>query len=320
MVLRTNNPWETSDQAGLVSIGPHSLHVSTSGIPRRPSEPVIIFFSGGGAPCAFYCRLQKLLGEEHRVYFYDRAGYYPSDRGCSKTLTAQDAASELSVLLCQIAVGPPYVLVGHSYGGIVARAFLDLVPHGAVTGMVLADAATELMFQVFSKLPPPSLDAIAEGVDYVALTNLRLESRMTDEEWGNALHAIAETQSAMPAQDARGSALTLAHRQQFQRHALDPWPLVVMRYNMAKDFRILYEAGIARGQGTEAERADALASIERMELFDDELRAGQLRLSNCNRYVQHPERGHDDILRHPETVVEEVRWVMQRQKLLFHEH
>lgn len=254
------------------------------------------------------------------MYFYDRAGYYPSERGCSKTLTAQDAASELSVLLGQIAVGPPYILIGHSYGGIVARAFLELVPRGAVTGMVLADTATELMFQVFSKIPPPSLDAVAEGVDFAALTHLREESKMSDEEWENALHAIAETQNAMQDQDARGSALALARKHQFQHHALEPWPVVVIRCNMAKDFRTVYEAGIARGQGTEAERADALATIERIELFDDELRTGQLRLSNCNRYVQYPERGHDDVLRHPEMVVEEVRWVRQQQKRLYDEH
>ena len=314
MVFRSSNAWETSDRAELISTGSgHALWLSTSGPPRKHlHDPVILFFTGGGAPIAVYIRLQRLLSWHWRVYFHDRAGYDRSERGTEPVLTGQQSAKDLVQILERVQVGPPYVLMGHSYGGIVARAFLELLRDG-VKGMVLADTATELMYELFQpEIPPPSLQAVAEGVDWGHLTHLKRDMQLTENEYQAALVAVARSAPAARDEDCRGTATALARAQQFQRHILSPWPVAVIRCNMARDFRVLYDAGVQSGQGTPDQREDARRFIEKMELFDDQVRAAQLRLSSCNKYIFFEDAGHDDILRRPEAYVEEVRWVMER--------
>jgi len=314
-MLSNSNPWESEDKAELVSIGTHHLYVSATGPPRKLSRPVVIFFSGGGTPCAMYVRSHRHLSNEFRVYFYDRTGYHPSERGPTETLTAQDAAQELIVLMERISVPPPYILLGHSYGCVIARALLDVLPAGSVTGMVLDEAATELMYHVFPGLPNPAYDVVTKGIDSVDVLHLREKSQLTDEEWQAAVEAGAKSRDATEAEDNHASGLALARRQQFHKHALDPWPLVVTRCSLAGDFRAVYNAGVEKGQGTEQERAQALEFVERFDIFEDELKAGQLRLSHCHKYMSLPDRGHNNAIINPETTTDAVRWVMERQNL-----
>ena len=56
--------------------------------------------------------------------------------------TAQDAASDLHALLSAAKEPTPYVMVGHSYGGMVARLYASTYPDD-VSGLVLVDALTE---------------------------------------------------------------------------------------------------------------------------------------------------------------------------------
>ena len=309
---RRQNPWETSSKSELVPIGTHKLFISTSGPTRTPRSPVIIYFTGGGVPVAAHIRLQAVLSTFARVYFYDRSGYDWSQTGPVEHPTADVAAAECYALLKAVQVSPPYILVGHSYGSIIAREFLDLYTP-SVAGMVLADSATELMYEVFSEpLPGADMAAIAEGIDVVKLTHLREESKLTDKEWEGAIEAIERTAPASNAEDCRGSGRPLARKRQFQMQALGHQPLSVIRCNTANDYRVVYEAGVEAGNGTEEQRAGARKFIETWELYDDELRAAQLRLSSKCRYKHIADCGHDIAIRRPEVIAKEVRWVLDQ--------
>lgn len=316
MVLRHSNPWETEDKAELVSIGTHKLHVSTSGPARRPNQPAVIFFTGGGAPAAVYIRLQRVLSASARVYFYDRTGYDRSERGPNASLNAQQGARELAALLAAIRVAAPYVLIGHSYGAIAARAFAAAQPAGAVTGLVLAEPGTELMYQAFQpKIPPAALtDGVGAGIDLEDLTDFWRKSRLTEEEIRQGIAAVRRSAAATGVEDHRGGAVELARARQLQRRAMEPWPVSVIRGDWARELWLLYDAGVTKGQGSEGERAEARDFIDRFGLYDDELRTAMLRLSSCSRYVQYEEYGHSLPLVAPEIVEEEVRWVMEQQQ------
>ena len=93
------------------------------------------------------------LARRTRVCTYDRAGDGLSDaRPASvRPLTGATQARELHTLLQVIHAGPPYVLVGHSYGGMITREFAALYPH-QVAGMVLLDASSEPEVAVYDRL------------------------------------------------------------------------------------------------------------------------------------------------------------------------
>jgi pimeloyl-ACP methyl ester carboxylesterase len=93
------------------------------------------------------------LARRTRVCTYDRAGDGLSDArpAAVRPLTGATQAAELHTLLHVIGVGPPYVLVGHSYGGMITREFAARY-RGEVAGMVLIDASSEPEVAVYDRL------------------------------------------------------------------------------------------------------------------------------------------------------------------------
>ena len=93
------------------------------------------------------------LARRTRVCTYDRAGDGLSDaRPASvRPLTGATQARELHTLLHVIGAGPPYVLVGHSYGGMITREFAARY-RAEVAGMVLIDASSEPEVAVYDRL------------------------------------------------------------------------------------------------------------------------------------------------------------------------
>jgi pimeloyl-ACP methyl ester carboxylesterase len=104
------------------------------------------------------------LARRTRVCTYDRAGDGHSDaRPASvRPLTGATQARELHTLLQVIHAGPPYVLVGHSYGGMITREFAALYGH-QVAGMVLLDASSEPEVAAYDRLHAgPWIDGTAQ--------------------------------------------------------------------------------------------------------------------------------------------------------------
>jgi pimeloyl-ACP methyl ester carboxylesterase len=83
--------------------------------------------------------VQNELAASTRVVAYDRAGLGWSDPA-PEPQDAGQSAKDLHAALQGADIQGPYVLAGHSYGGLVVRAFTDLYPH-EVVGMVLVDAS-----------------------------------------------------------------------------------------------------------------------------------------------------------------------------------
>ncbi len=121
----------------LVDVGTHRLHLYGTG---RGSPTVILEAALNG--CSIdWCLVQPQVAEFTRVCSYDRAGYGWSDSG-PRPRTAQRMARELHTLLAKAEIEPPYVLVGHSYGGELVRVYADQYPD-EVAGLVLVDSSHE---------------------------------------------------------------------------------------------------------------------------------------------------------------------------------
>jgi len=74
-----------------------------------------------------------------RVCRYDRAGISHSDSG-PRPRTVQDVVTDLYALLHTAQVPGPYLLVGHSLGGLIVRLYASLYPE-EVVGLVLLDSS-----------------------------------------------------------------------------------------------------------------------------------------------------------------------------------
>jgi pimeloyl-ACP methyl ester carboxylesterase len=119
----------------LVDIGGHRLHIFESG--ARNSGPTVLLEAGLMSTVLSWTVLQRQLSRNHHVVSYDRAGLGWSDAG-PMPRSSDRIVDELHTLLRRAAVPPPYVLVGHSFGGLTMPLFAARFPR-EVVGMVLVD-------------------------------------------------------------------------------------------------------------------------------------------------------------------------------------
>lgn len=119
----------------LFQVDGHALHLYCLG----KGSPTILLESGVGGNTLVWAYIQPAVAQTTRVCAYDRAGYGWSEPGLSARTTPQ-LAQELHSLLNQTDIEPPYILAGHSFGGLVVRTFASLYPD-EVVGLVLVDAA-----------------------------------------------------------------------------------------------------------------------------------------------------------------------------------
>jgi pimeloyl-ACP methyl ester carboxylesterase len=120
-----------------IDIGGRSLNLYCSG----EGSPAVVFDSGAGAPGYSWSNIQPEIAKFTRACWYDRAGEGWSDAGPFPRTSAANA-QDLHELLRRAGVAPPYILVGHSYGGLNARVYNGMYPN-EVAGMVLVDSAHE---------------------------------------------------------------------------------------------------------------------------------------------------------------------------------
>jgi pimeloyl-ACP methyl ester carboxylesterase len=104
---------------------------------RGAGDPVVLFESGIGATHLNWRHVQDSIAQSAGTVSYDRAGLGWSSP-CRTPRTPLNIAAEFREALRRAGISPPYVLVGHSFGGLVMRRFALLYPDDVV-GVVLID-------------------------------------------------------------------------------------------------------------------------------------------------------------------------------------
>ena len=118
----------------LIDVGGHRLHLHCTG----SGSPTVVLEAGGGASSSDFGWIAPAVARDTRVCVYDRAGRGWSDA----TDGPQDGAhiaADLHTLLERAQVPGPYVLAGHSFGGLYVQSFAARFPD-QVAGMVLLDS------------------------------------------------------------------------------------------------------------------------------------------------------------------------------------
>jgi pimeloyl-ACP methyl ester carboxylesterase len=144
-------PAGAADRAGPVDIGGgRKMYLEC----RGTGSPTVVIVAGGKASADDWTRpepgrIDVFAGVAGftRVCAYDRPGT-PVGEGPSRSdpvpqpITAGDSVADLHALVAAAGIATPFVIVGHSYGGLVVRLYAMTHP-GDVAGMVLVDALTE---------------------------------------------------------------------------------------------------------------------------------------------------------------------------------
>lgn len=117
----------------LIDIGGRRLHLIESGTGQTP----VIFESGISASGLNWTHVRSEVARFTLAYAYDRAGLGWSDQAESPRLASR-LVDELHALLGAAGVPTPYVLVGHSFGGLLVCMYAVKYP-GEVAGLVLVD-------------------------------------------------------------------------------------------------------------------------------------------------------------------------------------
>ena len=128
----------------LIDVGGHRLHVHRCG-----TGPTVVFDAGAGGMSDDWALVRAGLDGIATTVAYDRAGLGRSEPGPTPR-SVRRQVTEVRAALRRSNLQPPYVLVGNSYGGLVARAYA--YEHtDEVSGLVLVDAAHEDQFDYYPK-------------------------------------------------------------------------------------------------------------------------------------------------------------------------
>ncbi len=138
----------------LVDVGGYQLHFNVKG----NGPETIVIEPGTGSWSLQWMELQNELSKQFRVVTYDRAGYGWSDTS-PYSRSANNIVEELHIGLTKLGINEPFILLGHSYGGLIVKAYVNKYKED-VKAIIFADAATEFQFQ---KLPPAVAMVLESG-------------------------------------------------------------------------------------------------------------------------------------------------------------
>jgi pimeloyl-ACP methyl ester carboxylesterase len=307
--LATNHP----PPGQMVDMGGYRLHIHCQGA-DKPGVPTVLLEAGAREFSLVWDRVQGRVAEFARVCAYDRAGLGWSDRGPNPR-TVSHVTDELDALLAAAGVEPPYILVGHSMGGLYARYYAHKHPE-RVVGMVLVDSGHE----EWSQRLPEALVKLGEQTNQIlrilpVVSALGMAARDPDGYPSPFLPPLApgteETYKAVMAMSPyffttaveEGDALeeSYAAMRNLPDRSLGDLPLVVI------------------SAGKSEALPEGLISAEDQSLvrtIEAELQAELVTLSSNGRQMIAEDSGHHIQLEQPELVIEAIREMVEAAREL----
>ncbi len=292
----------------LVDVGGFRLHVTI----RGEGSPTVVMDAGLAHVSAVWTLVQPEVARFTRVCTIDRAGHAWSDHG-PLPRTSRQICQELHALLTNANIEGPYVLVGHSFGGLNMYLYASMYPE-EVAGLVLLDAlsrdinlhiprefgyfivANRLKYFLFARLTRLGVARLylrMKGVDAAQdfIVHLPLELR-----YATIAGYLRKTFVAA----ARESASLRASVEQARRASpLRDIPLVVVAHGIAEMFE---------GQMSPREAAQAEQRWQKMQ-------AELAQLSPSGKYIVAEKSGHKIHIDQPELVVEVIRQVVEAARM-----
>lgn len=137
----------------MVNVGAHKLEVQVMG----SGSPTVVFEAGMGDDYSSWSTVMPFVAQVTSAVAYSRAGNGNSEEGVFPR-SYQQIVLELRAMLDSLdGIVPPFVLVGHSAGGIIVRYYASKFDN-EVTGLVIVDGSHEKQYKRFRAADPKSWD------------------------------------------------------------------------------------------------------------------------------------------------------------------
>lgn len=265
-------------------------------------SPTVILEAGLGDVLIEWNRVQPEIAKFARVCSYDRAGYGGSDPGPMPRTSAR-IAEELHTLLQVAGEKPPYLLVGHSFGGYNVRVFHGKYPD-EVIGLVLVDSTQEDQYELLPKAGNAIRAAMLERYQsqarwapvYIDLGVARFLLRLK----GVQLSHLILQAKYVKARASELEQIQVSAEQARAAGRLGGKPLIVLTAGRNSD------AGLQSGLS----RQD-FEQYQRTWIGDLQMRLA--RLSTRGTRVIVPDSGHDMPSERPDAIVSAVRELCKQQ-------
>ncbi len=254
----------------LIDVGGYRLHLSCTG----DGSPTVVLLNGLGETSPQWARVNPAIATTTRVCAYDRAGQGWSDDSPNRA-DATNAAADLHHVLSAAGESGPYVLAGHSIGGVHALTYTAMYPQDVV-GVVLLDSASphqvelvkpfngeyELMRRALAVVPTLFRFGIGHIIEAMGATSAPGTAAAQAAAFANSprgMQGMRAEQAALPASFAQAQALT----------TLGTTPLVVLT---AKD-NVDHKPGWGTAQDQLAQLSTntrhTVADLNHMAFLDD---------------------------------------------------
>ena len=305
----------------LVDVGGYRMHILAEG--DAASGPTVIWIPGGHAQGLALHHLHAAVRDETRSILFDRPGTGWSDPGPFPRRTATEAV-ELATLLKEAGEEGPFVLAGHSYGGLLAANFARRYPE-RTAAVVLLDASPPDAFIYAPAYGAAALDGLVRDAEQQGLgklfggwTNPELAMAETEGEIGEVLRKqralLADVGEAMAA-NARRPASSFATASVFQEFSAAfvsaAAPDLVVYDGELGDLPVLVvipdedATGIIEPLGMEE------GAARRAVNFFERVRVRYLEVSSDTRLIHTPPgTGHNYPYETPEFVLEVIRQLL----------
>jgi pimeloyl-ACP methyl ester carboxylesterase len=295
----------------MVDVGGYRLHLNCQGA-RVEGRPAVVMEAAHSEQGLSWASVQPEVAKFTRVCTYDRAGLGWSERS-PKPRTADIIVEELHTLLARAGVEPPYVLVGHSIGGMYVRLYAH--EHSEeVVGMVLVDASHEEQFERMPEAIARMQAASRKGVLlffglFQALTSIGLMALLAERKGKWPMPIPAEARAAYLGIAYSGPRTFETARRETSAM---PGSISLVRAHQLGSLGDLPLTVISAGKpAIVAGRGISAADAARMKAVADELHSELAALSTQGKRVIAEESGHYVQVSQPELVVNAIREVVE---------
>lgn len=302
-IISRSNAENLKPHGEFADVGGHKLHYYKKG----NDGPTVVFesaFDPSGHLQWF--NLQQEISKFATTISYDRAGLLWSERG-NNPKTGKAMAEELHVLLEKAGISKPYILIGHSLGGIILRSFISKYPQD-VRGVILVDSScpneedflSDELYTMVSQSRLPS--GFLKFANSVGLVRLMFKGMFPNKEEYNYLntlmpallyksaYGVLEEQDQMPFLKKEANRIT----------SFDSIPLYVLSASDRDNFDHLFS-----DEKIKNEFVDAKAKMQKdlLKLSKD---SEQILVPNSSHYINEDQ---------PEVIVEAIKRMILKTKL-----